>query len=413
MKNRKTAIVILIYGIVLFGNIRVVFAQQPADQSFIRLDKNVIETFSPEVLDLFFHKMDSLIRYGRGKIVILHIGDSHIQADYFSGQLRKKIQEFIPGANGDRGLVFPYNIAKSNNPFNYRVEYSGKWETCRSIEKNKVCQCGVTGYQAYTSDSSAWLKIWFKTLDYPPYVFNIVRIFSNYNQSSYKPVIVNSQVEYIDSVSNPGCVVFLLGNYIDTLMIRIVKRDSLQRPFRLYGISLENDFPGLVYHAAGQNGADASCYSHCDLLEEQILALAPDLIIVSLGTNDANSAKFDPDVFRVNYENLIGRLHHIAPKASLLLTSPGDSYRKRRYPNKNIPVVADIINQTAKYYQQAFWDFYTVMGGYTSIVQWYKSGLTANDKLHFNREGYTLQGDLLFDAIIQAWEKHLPQPNTE
>ena len=43
------------------------------------------------------------------------------------------------------------------------------------------------------------------------------------------------------------------------------------------------------------------------------------------------------------------------------------------------------------------------MGGYGSILDWFKKGLTAKDKLHFSRKGYELQGELLYRALQNGY----------
>ena len=43
------------------------------------------------------------------------------------------------------------------------------------------------------------------------------------------------------------------------------------------------------------------------------------------------------------------------------------------------------------------------MGGYGSMARWEEAGLAQSDKIHFTPAGYKLVGDLLFDAIMDAY----------
>ncbi len=45
------------------------------------------------------------------------------------------------------------------------------------------------------------------------------------------------------------------------------------------------------------------------------------------------------------------------------------------------------------------------MGGENSIHEWYKKGLTGEDKLHFKRIGYEIQGELFAKALIDLIRK--------
>lgn len=55
----------------------------------------------------------------------------------------------------------------------------------------------------------------------------------------------------------------------------------------------------------------------------------------------------------------------------------------------------------------AYWDLYEIMGGYGSMIRWYTAGLSAKDRLHFNRKGYEIQGRLLYKAITDAYQKRV------
>jgi hypothetical protein len=54
----------------------------------------------------------------------------------------------------------------------------------------------------------------------------------------------------------------------------------------------------------------------------------------------------------------------------------------------------------------AVWNFYEIMGGLRSINQWYDNGLATKDKIHLTKKGYTLQGDLLYEALKYDYTKY-------
>ena len=72
----------------------------------------------------FMANYSGLIRNGEGQLSIVHIGGSHLQADIYSHRIRERFQTFIQGNNGGRGLIFPYSVARTNNPSNYKVSYT-------------------------------------------------------------------------------------------------------------------------------------------------------------------------------------------------------------------------------------------------------------------------------------------------
>jgi len=378
---------------------------------FINYDINKIIFFKDstnynKLYDLF----NNLILKGEGQIKILHIGDSHIQADYFSGHLRYLFQTYFQG-NAGRGMVFPYRMARSNNPFNYSCDYTGKWETCRNIEYGKLCDLGILGISATTYDSVSSIKIKFDEKNYLKYDFNKFKIFYNID-SCFTIKLENYGDNYtVTNNDSLGYSEFKLNTYIDTLTLKFVKTDSLQKKFTFYGISFETDDPGIVYYSAGINGAEASSFLRCSLFSKQLKAISPDWVIISLGTNDSYSKTFDALQFYNNLENLLIRIIKEMPNAAILLTVPSDSYRKRKYKNTNISLAKNEIIKIAQKYNCGVWDLYDIMGGFNSIIKWQKARLTATDRLHFSRAGYYLQGDLLFDAFLKSYYNYIDYQN--
>ncbi|PKP49482.1 MAG: hypothetical protein CVT95_03385, partial [Bacteroidetes bacterium HGW-Bacteroidetes-12] len=106
----------------------------------VQYDSNYVHFYNDSAnFNTFYSKLDTLIAEGRGKINIMQIGGSHIQADIWSDQLRKNFQQLSPNLNGGRGFLFPYKLAKTNNPYYYDVSYTGEWNGYRnSVSKHKA-----------------------------------------------------------------------------------------------------------------------------------------------------------------------------------------------------------------------------------------------------------------------------------
>ena len=51
----------------------------------------------------------------------------------------------------------------------------------------------------------------------------------------------------------------------------------------------------------------------------------------------------------------------------------------------------------------ALWDLFDIMGGAGSMDEWVKAGLARPDHVHFTPEGYTLLGNLLFNALMDRY----------
>jgi len=360
--------------------------------------------------DSLFLKLNRLVKKGEGKINIVHIGDSHIQADYFSGRMREKLQSLYPGTLGARGFLFPSKLINSNNPFNFSLSYTGIWTGCKNVEFNKSCVLGLAGVTAYTVDTTASFLLRLRNKDCPKFDFNRIKVFHKMDASSYDVFLKNISVkEKFMENDSTGFTQFLLQNYSDSLLLYVVKKDSSQKSFTFYGLSLENDDPGITYHSIGVNGAEVFSYLKCALLPYQLSTLKPDWVIVSLGTNDCYSAKWDTINFEKNLKLLIERIRLAKPGLPILFTTPTDNFRRRRFRNPDVVIAARIILKVASENNCAVWNLFAVMGGFGSVVNWSLAGLTANDKLHFSKAGYYLQGDLLFSAFLKAYDRFIEQ----
>ena len=62
--------------------------------NFIRYDLNELHNFGEDRYSAgFFQKLEKLVKTGEGRINIVQIGGSHIQAGTFSGQMRYRFQQ--------------------------------------------------------------------------------------------------------------------------------------------------------------------------------------------------------------------------------------------------------------------------------------------------------------------------------
>src|SRR5208337_1895586 len=93
------------------------------------------------------------------KLKVLHIGDSHVQADIFTGYIRDELQNVF--GEGGRGFVFPYAAASTHAAYDYRTSCKGKWDYSRNIQPYPVYDIGITGATIHTEDSTASFKLVF------------------------------------------------------------------------------------------------------------------------------------------------------------------------------------------------------------------------------------------------------------
>lgn len=136
-------VIIFLTKFVAQGQEYVLDSLLPNYGDLIHMDSNVLlgADNSPN-FNHFFSKLDSVYSGKKEKLHIFHIGGSHIQADIYSNKLRTYFQNMNEVSMGQRGFVFPFQLAHTNNPSNYSIKATkDKWKGYR----NSVCETVLLG----------------------------------------------------------------------------------------------------------------------------------------------------------------------------------------------------------------------------------------------------------------------------
>jgi lysophospholipase L1-like esterase len=376
---------------------------------FVHKERN--EIVGAPLLDSFFQKLYWQKTANNQRINILQIGDSHIQADFLSAKVRTNFQNDF--GNAGRGVVVPLKVAGSNEPFNYNITSNVICDKKRCVFVNDPMPIGIGGttIQSFASNISFHIR----TFDYPPlnYSFKKISLFYQNDSSAFSFSVEDTLGNLLGIISNDSATAFanvssaVLTTSTNDVVLKAHKNNSVQNNATIFGLNLENDSTGVLYHAVGVNGAEVFQYSRAKYFCEQTQALHPDLIIISLGTNEAQRKPFDKELTRTRIDSLVQQLKSFNPNTPIILTTPPDSYFKRKYYNPAVATMHSIIVEYAKKNRIAVWDLFSATGGYKSCYQWKKYRLMRKDGVHFTREGYELQGNLLYEAIIKSYNNYV------
>ncbi len=374
--------------------------------NFIRTDLNKMHyPGNKDAAHGFYQKLEQLITSGEGRINVVHIGGSHIQAGSYSGQMRNRFQQLNGDMNAGWGYMFPYRISRTNSPFGYYIRYNGSWQSFRNVERRKSGTLGVGGMSVTTVSPKAELTILLEEENQLDYSFNKFRVYYQNTDENYT-LLVDSAL-LLHQTKTDAYIDFELNTFVDSLKIALTKKYNTSGSFTLFGITTESAPNGIMYHSIGVNGAHVPAFLRCQLFAEQLSELNPDLVILGLGINDAYGRKFSQSRFENNYAALIAEIKKAAPNALIVFTTNNDSYLYRRYVNDNGQKVRESMFKMAEKYNAGVWDMFEVMGGLNSVVLWQKNKLAQADRIHFTREGYLLIADLFFTAFMQDFEKFL------
>ena len=356
----------------------------------------------------------SLLKQSQAPLSIVQIGDSHIQAGHTTAPIRRTLQRTY--GNAGRGWVGWYRLYGSNAPSDYRVTSTGLgWQKQTLLKDDGAQPMGVGGYALSTRRTGMFSLSVSSPLN-PFSKMYLLRTASSHTLSSFP-------------LGQLRRGVFSVGAYVvDTLSWHSSHTEVTLSPQHgdgdeaVYaGCVLLSGKGGVLVHDIGINGTTYRNYAREDYIE-QLALLEPELLIISLGTNDSYSHSFSTNDFRESLERMICLVKEALPHTKILLTTPPPSYfrqahttrvgrGKRRHKktttmsytfNDNARRVASEIMRYAETHGIAAFDLYSAMGGEIGMAQWVKDGLIATDRVHYSVTGYERQGQLIAEAILAA-----------
>lgn len=380
----------------------------------IKLEANTLKyDTSSATMNSFIEKWNALQQNGRGRVSIMHIGGSHVQAGTMSHRIRRHLVNCV-GAS-DRGLVFPYSAAaKCNNPADYRISCKEKMGLTRNVYKEPQKELGLCGIAVTAADTFSVIRFWNNDSTIDWHTDRIVLL--GYSPQGVVPTLRVEGREvwpsYVDEASRR--FVFNLHSEVDSFAV-VLDCDSLHT-FTLTGVYLGNKRSGVTFHSVGVNGAAVPDYTQkCPYLAEDLKIVRPDMVIFGIGINDAASKDFDTAVFRQNYLELCKTIREVSPECAFVFITNNDSFKRVKrgvyHVNRNGLLARDVFYRLAKETGGAVWDQFEIMGGLESMDKWRLEKLAQNDRIHFTRAGYELLGDLFVEAFFKAAGKKAAAEN--
>ncbi|MDV6169900.1 SGNH/GDSL hydrolase family protein [Flavobacterium sp. DG1-102-2] len=422
---------------------------------------NIITNTS--AMKVFFQKLYQLEVEKKGRVNIVHIGDSHIQADLMTGFIRKRMQERF--GNAGVGFVFPHSLARTNGSYYVRFNSNASWQVRRNIYPvEDDMKVGLSGIALKTRENFA---VELNVRD-SSYDFNTIKVITPKNvpsidlATSSKTIVLESKVpKKITHKIKNGEVLGSIANKYDVSIAQLKKINGLKsdniragrtlkiptgqmqtrevkrsefipldltadafsnsyhsdtqldkiyllpaknyKEYTLSGLVLEKDDAGVEYHSIGVNGAKCSDYNKYPLFFDQLPALNPDLVIISLGTNESFD-KMGTLAYKDQLNLFITNVRAKNPDAAILVMTPPPSLFRRKYPNTFVADYAKkiLIQETEKNY--ATWDLFSEMGGLFSVNRNASQGLMSGDRVHYSKAGYEKQGAMFCEAFFKVYD---------
>lgn len=388
-------------------------AQNSADTlayPWLKLSLNYVQYYQRDVFAYLYYKWKLA---SKEKFSVVFWGDSHLQQGSYPDAFRKRLQATL--GNGGKGLLTAFSAANTYSNVDYKATHEGKWLYTKSFMNTLKLPLGVSGMSVRTEKLPASLAFSFKeNLNAEN---NLLTIFCKKSSESFDIKLIIDETHtiqvYTDSTNNNPFIRIAIPPVKQSIRLELEKNRENQYFFEFYGMILENSQnKNAILHNAGVGAAKYGSVLRKDLLAEQLPYFNPDLIVLDFGTNDYLYDDKIASSLESQIREIIIKIRKISPDAIILLTTAQDLYW-RKVNIKSGLAFSELIHKIASETKCLVYDWYWVAGGQTVMRDWLKAGLAMPDMVHLNAKGYTLKGNLFFEALLnsfQYFEKNSKQP---
>lgn len=353
----------------------------------------------------FSHAFASLAQGKREEpLRVLWFGDSHTAADFFPNAVRKRLSEYVAlGGPGYISLGVPgyrHSMAKAWSEGN--IELAPHPPARRSREDDGVF--GLGGTRVTLRDPTALLAVRpAQELRGVPITFELTYRLTD-GADSLRVALGDQHLQLTGTSAKPMVGGLRQQRFEGSGEMAMEIRAAHGRP-QVFGISIENQRPGLVVDTLGINGAR---FGTLLSWQEDALALLvqqrhPALIITAYGTNEV----FDPEPIARHAQEMqtvVDRLRRAAPDADCLVIGPtdaikgGDSTRARA-------VAIDVAERAiAEKSACAYFSSYELMASEGGFEAWARQEppLSLSDGIHLSARGYARLGEALAALLLKS-----------
>ena len=320
------------------------------------------------------------------KFRIVQIGDSHTAGDYFTDQLRQRLQS--RWGNGGIGWIYP-SAVKGQRQALPRYNSNG-WATLTSRGSQADFPLGGVIAQSTTGGD-----LTINSTAQGSEGTQDVALFIK-PAASHQTLSINGQHIPIE---NAGWQVL----YTQATLPLSISNDAM--PWTVGLVNIENQRAGVTLSAMGINGAQMSQWSKWrqnwlgDLAQTQA-----DLVILAYGTNEAFNEKLDVQQTEQTWRGYIQQIKQALPNAGILVIGAPESLKTKAGDCGTRPAYLDAVQsmqmRVAQQEQTLYWSWQDAMGGACSMKAWSEQGLAAKDGVHFSKLGYQQAADVLANDLI-------------
>ena len=356
--------------------------------------------------DVAAHLRRALASGESGPVRIAFLGDSFMEGDILTGDIREMLQE----AFGGRGVGFvPVESIVSGLRQTVFHEFGG-WEGFSIKKKNDSITDSrflLSGYLYVPQNDDAFVS--YKTSKFKKYLTDVTQaafVFINPGNTVIRVTVNDSIERTFTPPSSPDIqriVVRDVGK-INSLTFRF----SATEGFIAYGVLMDGDRGIAVDNYADRGSSGMQFYKLRKGYNQAYDAFCGyDMIVLEFGINVVAKDMTDYSWFERQMVSVVKNIRRCYPSADIILMGVGDRSTKEDGEYVTMPEIKSMIahqRSIARKCGIGFFDVYSAMGGENSMVKFVEKRWAAKDYTHVSSAGAKVIAREFVDALLDEIE---------
>lgn len=373
------------------------------DSNQAKTDTALIADYSADssyALVNFFNKLDHA-KLQHKKVRIAYFGDSFIESDNITADLRKHLQTQF-GGSGIGFLPIQSVVAAQYRSINFSTK--GFWQDYHFKSNPYKFTLGLTGHIFYPLGSVTTAYI---AKNKEP--FYDIKLYTGLHNTNKTPTLFAAKdgKAATININNTEAVNETYINAANTPIIDL-RLSASDNKLPVYGISIENhDGVYIDNYAYRGNSSLLTNQITKETFQSFNKYLQYDLVILHYGLNAIEHDKEKFPWFENSMNKLIQTIKLSMPNTPILLISTSDfsyKYDGKYSTEYAVPFMVNTQQKIASNNNIAFWDLYTAMGGENTMVHWAedKPTLAYKDYMHVNERGAKKIADIFYNKLMAS-----------
>jgi hypothetical protein len=361
--------------------------------------KNHFEDFSEnkQSLKSFFNELDS-IQIKNSNLRIAFFGDSFVEGDILTGELRRLLQNKF-GGNGV-GFV---PLASQTSGFRSTIKHSHKNILAYNVVYNNQLNLpfAAGGYYFTPKINNVIHYSLFKPVHTARLIYQSPNR-TSITHSSYPTKEKNLLLPQSSSLKD---ITFPEKN-IKSLQLKLPSSNSAS----IYGVSFEDSIGITLDNFGLRSNSGVGISKITDRRHREFDSIQNyKLIVLQYGLNATSKNQKNFSAYQKKMHSLIERMKKNYPNATIILFSVSDrcvQQNGKLCTMNSIPLMVETQKKIAQQTGVIFWNLFQAMGGTNSMLKFAKSkpSLAAGDYTHLTHKGGEYLARLFFNELMFEYD---------